>query len=151
VFSLDDLEHGILRSSPDDDARSFQTEDPRRSVVIPRETFDPRIHFALNCGARSCPPIKLYTEENLETALALAAQAFCESEVEVNVATKTVTMSKILFWYGKDFGKTEEEVLSKVATFLKNGSDQRTELEELIRTGEVQVKYKDYDWTQNAA
>lgn len=30
---------------------------------------DPRIHFALVCGAKSCPPIKLYTPDNLDEGL----------------------------------------------------------------------------------
>jgi hypothetical protein len=36
--------------------------------------MDPRIHFALVCGARSCPPIKLYTPENLEEGLTAAGE-----------------------------------------------------------------------------
>ena len=31
------------------------------SLPIALQTPDPRIHFALVCGARSCPPIKTYT------------------------------------------------------------------------------------------
>lgn len=45
-------------------------------VVTP---LDPRIHFALVCGAKSCPPIKVYTAEALEEGLEAAAAAFCES------------------------------------------------------------------------
>lgn len=33
------------------------------------QQVDPRIHFALVCGAKSCPPIKLYTPENLDEGL----------------------------------------------------------------------------------
>ena len=40
--------------------------------------MDKRIHFALNCGAKSCPPIKVYTPEALEEGLQSAAAAFCE-------------------------------------------------------------------------
>ena len=47
-----------------------------RQVVTP---LDPRIHFALVCGAKSCPPIKVYTAEALEEGLEAAAAAFCES------------------------------------------------------------------------
>jgi hypothetical protein len=43
------------------------------------QPLDPRIHFALVCGARSCPPIRVYTEDALEEGLAAAAAAFCES------------------------------------------------------------------------
>ena len=45
-------------------------------VVTP---LDPRIHFALVCGAKSCPSIKVYTAEALEEGLEAAAAAFCES------------------------------------------------------------------------
>lgn len=40
--------------------------------------MDKRIHFALNCGAKSCPPIKVYTPETLEEGLQSAAATFCE-------------------------------------------------------------------------
>ena len=39
---------------------------------------DPRIHFALVCGAKSCPPIKVYTPDSLEDGLDSATMAFCE-------------------------------------------------------------------------
>lgn len=42
--------------------------------------MDKRIHFALNCGAKSCPPIKVYTPDTLEEGLQSAATAFCEGE-----------------------------------------------------------------------
>jgi hypothetical protein len=41
---------------------------------------DPRIHFALNCGANSCPAIKVYSPDNLDFGLAAAAASFCASE-----------------------------------------------------------------------
>ena len=40
-----------------------------------------RIHFALNCGARSCPPIRVYAAAKLETQLNTAARSFCSQEV----------------------------------------------------------------------
>lgn len=57
--------------------------------------MDPRIHFALVCGARSCPPIKLYAADNLEEGLAAAAEAFCATEVEVLRPGREVRLSKI--------------------------------------------------------
>ena len=39
----------------------FDHDDPRLKVAL--KVLDPRIHFALNCGAKSCPPIRVYTEE----------------------------------------------------------------------------------------
>ena len=56
-------------------------------VVSPVE---PRIHFALVCGAKSCPPIKLYSPDTLEEGLAGAAEAFIASDVEVDRAAQKV-------------------------------------------------------------
>jgi hypothetical protein len=79
-YSADDIEHGILRANATSPASvgallglpilkkpQFRDGDPRRSVVV--DPMDPRIHFALVCGAQSCPPIKLYTPDNLEQGL----------------------------------------------------------------------------------
>ena len=57
VLSLDEIEHGILRGNR---RRAlppwapFGTRGARRALVI--DPVDPRVHFALNCGAASCPP-----------------------------------------------------------------------------------------------
>ena len=51
-------QHGILRGSPRGDARAFGADDDddaaaaKRALVVPKAHVDPRIHFALNCGAR---------------------------------------------------------------------------------------------------
>ena len=42
------------------------------------QPMDKRIHFALVCGAKSCPPIRVYTAEDLDEGLDAAASAFCE-------------------------------------------------------------------------
>ena len=41
----------------------FSDSDPRHKMAL--TSLDPRIHFALNCGASSCPPIRIYTEDRL--------------------------------------------------------------------------------------
>jgi Protein of unknown function, DUF547 len=80
-FSADDIEHGVLRSNavaPGSLAAllrlpkmfqkpQFPKGDIRASLAI--SPLDPRIHFALVCGAKSCPPIKLYTPDNLDEGL----------------------------------------------------------------------------------
>ncbi len=48
-----------------------------------KDPLDPRIHFALVCGAKSCPPIKVYTSGALEEGLEAAASAFCEGELHL--------------------------------------------------------------------
>ena len=45
--------------------RPFGEGDPRLSLAL--ERAEPRIHFALNCGAKSCPPIKTYSADSVRT------------------------------------------------------------------------------------
>jgi hypothetical protein len=62
-------------------------------VCVPLQVVRPvdaRIHFALNCGAASCPAIKLYSLDTLEEGLTAATEAFCASEVSVDVAARKV-------------------------------------------------------------
>ena len=49
----------------------FRDSDPRQQLCVSPQ--DPRIHFALVCGARSCPPIKLYTPDNVDQGLHVRA------------------------------------------------------------------------------
>ena len=65
-----------------------------KSVV----NLDPRIHFALNCGANSCPPIGVYSGKSLKRQLEMASQSFLGSSTVVNHDTATVTLSKLLLW-----------------------------------------------------
>ena len=44
----------------------FKESDPRVKFVVP---LDCRIHFALVCGAKSCPAIRVYKVTNLERGL----------------------------------------------------------------------------------
>ena len=67
---MQDMEDGVLRGNspaaaslgmllgiPKLSSGPFDESDPRRRLaVVP---MDPRIHFALVCGAKSCPPIKV--------------------------------------------------------------------------------------------
>eukprot|EP00897_Mesotaenium_endlicherianum_P008555 jgi/Mesen1/7728/ME000407S06958 len=149
-FSLDDMEHGVLRGNQAPSLsflgrRAFSSTDPRRFQALP--PVDPRIHFALNCGAKSCPPIKVYTAETLEAGLDGAAAAFCESEVVVNVQENVVTLSKILDWYKADFGSTTEQRLRWLLPHLEDGK--KRDLESLLKKGTPLVEYSTYNWDIN--
>lgn len=148
LFSLDDIEHGILRGNRPHPATGhvcFKSEDPRCKFSV-REV-DPRIHFALVCGAKSCPPIQVYSPANLERGLLAAARNFCEQEIDVT-EEKMVTLSKIFQWYGSDFGENPQEILSKCLPYLSEEKQQG--LRQLLdNTTDLTVIYKEYDWSLN--
>ena len=67
VYNLQDIENGILRGNKKGVGMlspPFSSGDKRKSVAL--ETCEPLIHFALNCGAKSCPPIKTFSPNGLE-------------------------------------------------------------------------------------
>eukprot|EP00307_Rebecca_sp_RCC1486_P005008 CAMPEP_0119424388 /NCGR_PEP_ID=MMETSP1335-20130426/32427_1 /TAXON_ID=259385 /ORGANISM="Chrysoculter rhomboideus, Strain RCC1486" /LENGTH=463 /DNA_ID=CAMNT_0007449909 /DNA_START=16 /DNA_END=1407 /DNA_ORIENTATION=- len=154
-FSLDDIEHGIVRGSPAHDARAFSRTDTRYALVLPRERFDARIHFALNCGAKSCPPIKIYEAEQLDFALGLAAQAFCESTTTVDRDARTVRVSKLFEWYAVDFGQDARTILARIDQYLSASTSAVSDALRALLTSEsagddlVQVEYDAYDWGVN--
>ena len=64
VYTLNDIENGVLRANRKPLAalrRPFSRSDMRLQIAL--KECDARVHFALVCGARSCPPVKTYTAE----------------------------------------------------------------------------------------
>jgi len=152
VYNLDEMEHGVLRSNkghPFTGLAKFPASDPRSRVSLTK--LDPRIHFALNCGARSCPPIRVYTQEKLGSQLQIATKAFLSQEVNLlqdktETGQDIVQMSKLFLWYGKDFGDTPSDILGWVVGML---GDQAGNLRAVLVKGEFELSFKDYDWTAN--
>lgn len=147
-FSPDDIEHGILRGNrrpPNSLFKLFRDNDKRLQYVI--SPFDPRIHFALVCASTSCPPIAVYTSENIEKELTVAGNAFLFGDnIKVDRERKVVFLSRIFKWYTGDFGKTKAERLKFIAPFLYDSKDMGF-LEENAET--LKIIYQDYDWRLN--
>ena len=61
---------------------------------------DPRIHFCLNCGAKSCPPISVYSEDPtiLDQQMTLATKGFLDGNTEVNLLEGSITLSMLFQW-----------------------------------------------------
>jgi len=73
-----------------------------------REGFkDPRVHAGLNCASKGCPrlPQVAFDPEKLDQQLDAGMTEFVgeKRNCTVDDATKTVTYSKILDWFSKDF------------------------------------------------
>ena len=161
-LTLDDIEHGILGGSRPDDPRSFSSGDPRRILIV--EKPDPRIHFALNCGAKSCPALKLFSEKSLEDELKAVAEAFVSNEVTVNEENGEVILSRLFLWYGRDFTESkkgkltnaehEVKLLRVLASLLPFTSSLRAAIlaargRRVHGMGTTTLIYKDYDWQRN--
>jgi len=149
---LNDIEHGILRSNskpPMGRKRQFPNKDHRIPFVV--STLDPRIHFALVCGAKSCPAIKTYEPTNVDAALDAAARAFFEGDgitIFNRDKFKEVRVSKILYWYGCDFGATDQEKMQFIMQYCP--PDKSALMRAWLNSGEkIKITYAKYNWNLN--
>jgi hypothetical protein len=102
---------------------------------ILRPMGDARIHFALNCAAKSCPPLlnEAFTGENVQKLLEQRTKQFINSSRTV-VEKDGIKVSKIFEWYAKDFGN----VVDFVNKYAK-----------VKAAKAAKVTYLDYDWSLN--
>ncbi len=114
TYSLDEVENKILRPK-------FK---------------DARIHFAVNCAARSCPPLlnRAWTEDNVQRYYDKQAKSFIQNNSFNEISQKKVKISKIFEWYAEDFGNIIS-YLNKYAT---------TKID-----ADAKVEYMEYDWDLN--
>lgn len=97
---------------------------------------DPRIHFAVNCAAKSCPPLlnRAWTSENLEFYLERQATAFINNPKYNQISADKVVVSKIFEWYAKDFGNLIEYLNKYSKTKIKPNA---------------KISYQEYNWNLN--
>ena len=137
AMTLDEIEHGTLRVLYD----------------------EPRIHFAVNCAAVSCPPLRAepYVAKRLDRQLVLAARDFLASDHGLQVEDGALEVSSLLDWYGEDFvdeyghlvdapgSAKSRAILGLIATYGPSPASR------LAQTGDVKIRFLDYDWGLNDA
>ncbi len=124
LWSRDDIEHGILRPMG-----------------------DARIHFAVNCAARSCPALaaEAYVPERVDQQLDAAVGRFVANPAQLRIMMgdhPVLQLNKILDWYSRDFGGPGG-VKEFCARYLP--PDAAT----YLQRPDVRLRFFDYDWTLN--
>ena len=109
--------------------------------IIRKHFRDPRIHVALVCAARSCPPLlsRPYRADDLDRILDANMKRFVTdtSRNQIDDAKKELRLSKIFEWYAHDFGG-KDAVPAYIARFA--GKD----------LSGYRVSFLEYDWSLNA-
>lgn len=141
-YTLNLIEHGVLRRNrrpPYHLRRPLREGDPRRAAAPP--AVDPRVHFVLNCGARSCPPIHVYGPDAIDEQLDLATRAYLRAETSVDAEGGRVTLPGLMRLYRADFGDR--------AAQLELAGRHVSALRERREAGgkPPAVRYGRFDWT----
>jgi uncharacterized membrane protein YdjX (TVP38/TMEM64 family) len=125
-YSLNDIEHGILR-------KAFK---------------EPRVHFAIVCASLSCPDLRAgpYDPARLDAQLDEQTAAFLSNEskgLHPGGDGKTARASSIFKWFAGDFAAS-----GGAAAFIraKSSPDVGARLGALTDAG---LSYLDYDWSLN--
>lgn len=120
LLSLDDVEHKKIRPV-------FK---------------DARIHFAVNCAAKSCPPIRpeAYVGARVDAQLDDQARKFLAKNVrfERDGDELTIHVTKIMDWYGDDFDSWAGGRVAFIKKYVN-----------VPAAKEVDIEYDDYDWALN--
>ncbi len=147
-FSLDDIEHGLLRVNAPRlrvGAKPLPAGDPR--LALAPFMFDERVHFAMYSACRSSPRPAAYADEGFGAKLEEAACAYIAAHARVADGGATLVVPKLFDWYGVDFGGT-----SGVRDFVIARLHRDEDIEAVDRRGgRVRLRYADFDWTLNAA
>ena len=130
AYSLDAIEHEILRPN-------FR---------------EPRLHMALVCAARSCPPLRSepYRAEILDAQLNDQARQFLgdrQRGLQIDRESRRIEVSAIFKWFGEDFAAGKDQTRG-VLNFISQHVDAKTRLE-LASMRQPRIVYLDYDWTLN--
>jgi len=105
---------------------------------------DPRIHFAINCASKSCPPLlnHAYEGDILDAQLDSQTRAFINNRKNIFLQGNALFVSKIFQWFKDDFG-------DKPLLFIRQYASDEFQ-KELDKAGrEIKFSYNNYDWTLN--
>ena len=105
---------------------------------------DPRVHFAINCAAKSCPPLRPepYRADILDQQLDEMARAFINDSRQNRLEGRTLYVSSIFKWFSEDFN---DDVVGFFLKYAREGLKKQLE----GGKSKIKVKYLNYDWSLN--
>jgi len=113
-----------------------------------RAMKDARIHFAIVCASKSCPPLaaRAYTAAGLDAALDNQGRVFVNdpSKNRFDRSADRVSLSKIFDWNRKEFERDGGSILKYVARFASDPG-----LSQWLSARPLPPEFLEYDWALN--
>lgn len=135
-WSFAEIEHGLIRSSQYEYGLGYIKKPfpPKheRKLRVKKNTW--QVHFALNCGAKSCPPVSIYDDTTIREQFDQTTQTFLNKFSEYDKEKGIVYISSLFNWFRGDFGgkRGSKKILMKYG---------------ITDTTKVDIEYSTYDWT----
>lgn len=137
TVSFAKIEHGLIRKSQWEYGlgyiRKWFPNKFERRLRVNKPVFN--VHFALNCGAKDCPPVAIYEWERLQEQFSKGTKNYLVRTTSFKADSKKVTVNSLFSWFRGDFGGKEG-----IKNILKKNG--------LIPVTEgIELNYDNYDWT----
>ena len=129
-------------------ADTARTLDEIEHEIIRKRFEEPRIHFALVCAAKSCPPLRreAYTGARLDAQLDDQTRSFLHDgeNNQIPAGKETIALTRILKWYSEDFGSTTDALQRFAAPYFEGAVARK------LAEAAYEVTFLPYDWSLNA-
>jgi hypothetical protein len=113
-----------------------------------RAMSDARIHFAIVCASKSCPPLapRAYTADGISAALDRQARAFVNDPKKNRIDRKDgrIALSKIFDWNRKEFERDAGTVTKYVSRYRSD-----PETASWLASTKQAPEFLEYDWALN--
>ena len=115
--------------------KKYSLNEIENSIIRP-EFKEARIHFVLNCAAKSCPKLlnKAIYPSSMEEDMVKASEDFLSNKDKNQIFSSAARISKIFEWYKDDF----EDLISFLNKYGPAQIDAKTE-----------IVFNEYDWSLN--
>ena len=136
TIAFSDIEHGILRRGQKLVGLGLIPTlfPPKYQKRLRPNIRDYRIHFGLNCGAKSCPPVAIFHPDTVMDQLCTLQMNYLKQKTSYDANSNTVTTTPLASWFRGDFGGKKG-----VKNLLYEAG--------LIPSSKVNLKFGEYDWT----
>ncbi len=135
MISFEKIEHGFIRKSQWPYGLGYIRKwfPGRMERKLRVDARDYRIHFALNCGAKDCPPVAIYTPERLNVQLDKGTETYLKRTTKYNPSGIT-KVTPLFRWFRGDFSPPGIEGVLKRHGVIPADSN-------------AEIEFSNYDWT----
>ena len=151
INSIMDIDNGKIWDTKKIKVGSeYLTLNQIEKVKLLQKYGDYHIHFAVNCGAKSCPALlnRAWSEKTLYTDFKNQAQLFIQNASHNTIRSSSIALSQIFNWYASDFKQSPS--YAKVSKTNRNHKISVIDHYHQTRiSSSPQITYLEYDWRLN--
>ncbi|CAM6093562.1 unnamed protein product [Calypogeia fissa] len=121
----------------------FKAGDERKAYALDKP--EPLVCFALCCGGRSDPAIRVYTAKHIRQELEIAKREYLEASVGVRSGSK-VLLPRILEWYSREESVSPANLLDWVSQYITE--QQQVAIRQILQSRSHKSAAQSIEWLQ---